>query len=176
MAVRLVIDGYNLVAALWGMGTSARELERQRAEMIRMLARYREQRPHPIHVVWDGWKDGDPMGSRTVDHGIRVTFSPKGITADEVIRDLLAESDRVSGTVVVTSDRTVQGWARSAGAESVESWSFVDRLTLAGAEGVNPEAEGEAEDEVWSGDTRKKGNPRRASRRKKAVERQLKKL
>lgn len=178
MAVRLIIDGYNLVAALWGMGASARELERQRAELIAMLDRYRKTRPHPIHVVWDGWKDGDPMGGRSREHGILITFSPKGVTADEVIRDLLEADGRAAGTVVVTGDKKVQGWARNTGAEAVESWAFVEKLMLAGAEAARPDPEMDEDDDDsgWSGDTRKKGNPRRASRRQKAINRQLKKL
>lgn len=173
-----MIDGYNLVAALWGMGASARERERQRVELLALLDRYRRQRPHSIHVVWDGWKDGDPLGERTREHGILITYSPKGVTADEVIRDLLAEDPRASGTVVVTSDRKVQGWARNAGAEAVESWAFVERLMAAGAEAAAPDPDMDADDDTpgWSGDTKKKGNPRRASRRKKAIDRQLKKL
>ncbi|MDH4229594.1 MAG: NYN domain-containing protein [Nitrospirota bacterium] len=191
MVLQLIIDGYNLAAALWGMGKSGPVLERQRNELVALLVCYREQRPHDIHVVFDGWRSGDPLGHRTRDRGILITFSPKGVTADEVIHDLL-EEDGGAGIVVVSGDRRIQGWARNAGSEPVESWAFVERLTTAtaaslrarkgtgragepGDSGEDTGGEDDADD-GWSGDTKKRGNPRRQSRRQRALDRQLKKL
>lgn len=176
MALSIVIDGYNLIAALWGMGSGSQALDGQRRNLIGMLAEYRMTKGHPVHVVFDGWRSGDPMGSRTRDSGVEVTFSPKGTTADEVIRDLLRDEGG-AGTVVVSSDRQVQGWARDAGAEAIEAWVFAARLTDAGVESGSPETrEDEDEGAGWTGTTKKRGNPRRRSRRERAIRRQLKKL
>ncbi|MFQ5509476.1 MAG: NYN domain-containing protein [Leptospirillia bacterium] len=183
MGARIVIDGYNLIAALWGMGTGAGELERQRHELIGMLARYRKRRPQSIEVVFDGWREGHPLGHRTRDHGIDVSYSPKGVTADELIRDIAEE--RGAGLLVVSSDRTVQRWARDGGAQAVECARFVKRLIIAdgeagaGTDGDMSERERDAdaaERDGWKGNTTKRGNPRKLSKKERELARRLKKL
>jgi len=104
--MRILVDGYNLIAELWGMGSSHRERARQRDKLVRLLADYRNLRGHAVHVVFDGWREGDPMGGRDREHGIDITYSPLKVTADEVIRDVVQR--RGPGTLVVSSDRRVQ--------------------------------------------------------------------
>ncbi len=175
MGTRILIDGYNLIAELWGMGADRREIARQRGRLIALLVDYRSVRDYPVHVVFDGWKDGDPMGGHDREEGIEISYSPLRVTADEVIRDLVAR--RGPGTLVISSDRRVQGWARQAGADAVDSARFAARLQEARSMLSTdfPEFRDE-EDDGWDGSTVKKGNPHRRSKRDRAVHQRLKKL
>ena len=174
MGMRILIDGYNLIATLWGMGRGTRELARQREELLSLLGPYREARGHPMTVVFDGWREGEPLGSRTRERGITVQFSPKGVTADEVIRDLVR--DKGPGTLVVSADKRVLAWSREAGADGVDSATFHERIRAARAVVGDPE-EGRDEDRGgWSGDTVKRGNPRRRSKKERTLGRRLDKL
>lgn len=183
MGFSVVIDGYNLIARMWGMGKGGSTLEKQRHDLIRMLGRYRQVRDVPVHVVFDGWKAGEPGGSRTRDHGIDITFSPRGVTADEVIRDLVKEEG--AGVLVVTADKRVQGWAGTYGGEWVDSSTFVGKLMEAAAATKLPEGEEApsglaAKDDdygdVWEGSTAKKGNPKKKSKRERKLGGRLKRL
>jgi predicted RNA-binding protein with PIN domain len=178
MAFTVLIDGYNLAAELWGMGVGARELERQRADLLALLADYGRDRPQGLHVVFDGWREGVPGGSRERERGVDVTFSPKGVTADEVIRDLVR--DEPGPFLVVSSDAKVRRWARDGGAEVVDAEAFARRLRAAPPEpGTGPGEAGMEEpddDAGWSGSTVKKGNPRKRSKRERALQRRLGKL
>lgn len=178
MAFTVLIDGYNLAAELWGMGMGARELERQRADLVALLADYGRDRPQALEVVFDGWREGRPEGSRGREDGVDVSFSPRGVTADEVIRDRVREA--AGPFVVVSSDARVRRWAREAGAEVVDSGAFARRLRAAPpAQGTGPGEPAREDDDAdagWSGDTVKKGNPRRRSKRERALQRRLGKL
>lgn len=169
--MKVLIDGYNLVAELWGMGQDARTLAKQRDRLVTLLGEYHALRGHQIEVVFDGWKDGEPMGGRTIEGGVLVTFSPLKVTADELIRDLL--ENRGPGTLVVSSDRQVRTWASHAGADSVDSAGFIRRINE--VRGELPE-DGEDDEGGWDGSTKKRGNPRRLPKRERGTAKRLKKL
>lgn len=170
----ILVDGYNLIAALWGMGNDGPTLERQRDQLVETLSRYKAARGHEMEVVFDGWKGGDPLGSRTRDRGVEVVFSPKGVTADEVIRDTVRESERE--ILVVSSDKKVQGWADTYGGKAVNSRTFIARLIETDAERAVPEEDRDDYGDVWEGGTKKRGNPKRKSKKERAIERKLGKL
>ena len=173
--MKILVDGYNLIAALWGMGNSSAELEKQRGQLVESLSQYKKARGHQMEVVFDGWKDGDPMGSRTRDRGVEVVFSPKGVTADEVIRDTVQESERE--ILVVSSDKKVQGWTDTYGGKAINCRTFIARLIETDAEqAVTPDDERDDYGDVWEGGTAKKGNPRKKSKKERAVEKKLRKL
>jgi predicted RNA-binding protein with PIN domain len=180
MALTVLIDGYNLIAELWGMGRGTPALERQRAELLALLAGARSRDGAGMEVVFDGWREGTPLGSRSREAGIDVVFSPKGVTADEVIRDRVREGGG-GAFLVVSSDRRVQGWARAAGAAVTDAATFAARLGRRAAPPEPEEPEGEwtddaGDDDAWSGHTVKKGNPNRRSKRQRALDRRFGKL
>lgn len=175
MAQRILIDGYNLVAELWGMGRGTTELARQRADLVALVGRHGRGRGHRVEVVFDGWREGQPFGGSERASGVDVTFSPKGVTADEVIRDRLRA--RGPGVLVVTSDGEVRRWAHAAGADVVDAATFarlLERPAPAAPPGKEPDPDDR--DEGWRGDTVKKGNPRKAKKRDRALRRRLGKL
>lgn len=174
MAQRVIIDGYNLVAELWGMGSGSKEIARQRADLVRLLAGAR--RGSAVEVVFDGWREGEPFGGGSREAGIDVTFSPRGVTADEVIADRVRE--RGPGTLVVTSDREVAREARAAGADVADAATYARRLApRAGPRReAPPEAVRDDASSGWTGHTAKKGNPKKAKKRDRALRRRLEKL
>jgi len=172
--MKILIDGYNLVAELWGMGQDAQTLAKQRDRLIAMLGAYHALRGHQIEVVFDGWKRGDPMGGRTIEGGVLITFSPLKVTADEVIRDML--ENRGPGTLVVSSDRQVRSWASHAGADSVDSAGFIRRINAVRGELTEDGKDAEDADDGWDGSTKKRGNPRRLPKRERGTAKRLKKL
>jgi len=172
MAQRVLIDGYNLVAELWGMGSGSAAIARQRDDLIRLLA---GRGGGAVEVVFDGWREGQVHGGSERSSGIDVTYSPRGVTADEVIADKVRE--RGPGTLVVTSDREVARASRAAGADVADAATYAARLRLPPRSHGPPETAPERdEDAGWSGNTAKKGNPRKAKKRDRALRRRLEKL
>ncbi len=178
MATHLYIDGYNLIAQIWGMGQGRAELTRQRNDLVRQLAAYHRRRPLPIEVVFDGWRDGHELGNREMHGGVVVSYSPKGITADEVLRERV--QGRGTGALVVSADRQVQRWAREGGGEALDPVLFYQRLNMAqhdtALEVDDRETKDESDDNGWSGSTNKKGNAFRRSKRDRALNQRTKKL
>ena len=79
----VIIDGYNLI------GTSHRNLEKQRETLIDALIEYKKRKGHDITVVFDGWKTGESHESRYVTGGVRVIYSRVGEKADSVIKRII---------------------------------------------------------------------------------------
>ena len=128
MALHLIIDGYNLLGARGQVGRApGRDAESGRERLVRELAAYRQRKPHPITVVFDGWQEG--LGAEHREHrsGIEVVYSRRGERADQVIQRLAAEFGR--DCAVVSSDREVQQGARRRGAAVLDAEAFLTRLT-----------------------------------------------
>jgi rRNA-processing protein FCF1 len=70
-------------------------------------------------VVFDGADVDLPRPS--VRRGLQVRFSPPGITADDVILDLVERLPPTRRIVVVSNDRKVRDGARRSGARVVSS-------------------------------------------------------
>lgn len=182
MATHIIIDGYNLLFTSNLIDTPG-DLERLREELLRMLARYRKARGHRLTVVFDGTEAvwSSPRSERRGP--VKVVFSRRGETADEAIVRRLAGAG--GGWIVVTSDKELERSALKAGAEVVGSEEFASRVleALASSGEVDGEVDGEveaeeveAEDEEPTLSTRKRGNPRKASRRARQRSSRLKKL
>jgi predicted RNA-binding protein with PIN domain len=56
---------------------------------------------------------------------VRVTFSPAGVLADDVLRAEVAELDHRRAVVVVTSDQAVVNDVRAEGANTIASDQFL---------------------------------------------------
>ncbi len=174
MALHLLIDGYNLIRRSPELARLDREdLARGREALLARLAAYRCVKAHRITVVFDG--AGAPVGLPERDRkaGIRVLFSRGGETADRLIARL-AREERESA-LVVTSDAALQRAVSSSGAAVVSVEEFATRLELAlGGGGAVDDSPKDFEEHRIV--TRKKGNPRRASKRERRTRRQTEKL
>jgi len=100
--LHLIVDGYNVTRAEWDDVT----LEAQRNRLLRGLAPLAAQSGAEITVVFDGTNaESRPLVQRP--RGVRVLFSPRGVLADDVIRDLVAAEPPGRPVGVVTSDQEV---------------------------------------------------------------------
>jgi predicted RNA-binding protein with PIN domain len=161
----IIVDGYNLTGVLYG------DMEAERERLVSALSEYQRRKGHEITVVFDGWKDGGGRESVKTAGGVRVVYSALGEKADSVIKRTVT-ADRQ--WIVVTSDREIQKHAWARGSVAVGSEEFIRILERGGTGEGHYDEEDEDEEEY---DHRpRKGNPRKTSRRRKALERALRKL
>ena len=124
--MRIVIDGYNLIRRTPELRALDRsDLEEGRNGLVRELSAYRAGKGHRITVVFDGTGSVHPGGGREKIAGITVLYSPRGRTADSVIRKLCREDQ---ADVVVSGDREIADSARKSGVTAVSPGLFWDRV------------------------------------------------
>lgn len=117
----VVVDGYNLARTLWEDCTP----EEERRRTVAILEELHSRTGITVIVVFDGADDmAAPSASRTV----RVRFSPTGVTADQVILELLGDLPRDRPVVVVSSDREIERGARAGGAAVLSSNRFAGAI------------------------------------------------
>jgi hypothetical protein len=157
----LIIDGYNLI------GTSHKDLRRQRDELVEALVKYAKTKGHEITVVFDGWKTGEAQERKSVVGGVNVVFSRIGDTADTAIKRMISSLRRE--WIVVSSDREIARHAWSCGSIPISSDEFLGILER----NVPTVLDEDADDYLAEP---RKGNARQLSRKEKAVRRALQKL
>jgi predicted RNA-binding protein with PIN domain len=175
VAIRLIVDGYNLIRQSPSLReVESRDLQLGRETLIHHLATYRRARGHEITVVFDGWQSGNLTENQQWQRGILVIYSRRDERADEVIKRMARRFGQ--GAVVITSDREVAHFAETVGATAVSSEEFEGRMGMAviiEERVMDPE---EAERGIKRKGTKKKGPARRPPKsRRRAIER-LKKL
>ncbi|WKN50018.1 NYN domain-containing protein [Nocardioides sp. Arc9.136] len=109
---RLIVDGYNVSKSVWPTSP----LEAQRIRLVNGLAPLVARTGVDTTVVFDA---GNASGARPVvstPRGVRVYFSPEGVIADDVIRDLVGAEPPGRVVVVVTGDQAVLADVTRAGA------------------------------------------------------------
>ncbi|TDC41485.1 NYN domain-containing protein [Micromonospora sp. KC213] len=118
----LVVDGYNVTKR----GFGEMSLEQQRKRLISGLGGIAAQTGDEVTVVFDG---AERMhGLPPTPRGVRVLFSRKGETADELIRRLVRAEPAGRPVVVVSSDREVADGVRRHGAYPLGADSLLRRL------------------------------------------------
>ncbi|WP_285680711.1 NYN domain-containing protein [Actinoplanes sp. NBRC 103695] len=119
----LIVDGYNVTKR----GFAEMSLEQQRKRLITGLGGIAAQTGDEVTVVFDGAErvHGLPPAPRNV----RVLFSKKGDTADELIRQLVRGEPSGRPIVVVSSDREVADGVRRHGAYPMGADSLIRRLS-----------------------------------------------
>jgi predicted RNA-binding protein with PIN domain len=79
-----------------------------------------------IHVVFDG---AEIVGAHTARRRmVRVSYSPTGVTADDVIRDEVRRLPQTRSVVVVTNDAAIITDVRAVGANVVPSNALLAAL------------------------------------------------
>jgi predicted RNA-binding protein with PIN domain len=124
---RLIVDGYNVSKTAWGSSS----LEAQRTRLLNGLAPLVARTGAETTVVFDaGASSSRPVVSSP--RGVKVRFSPEGVIADDVIRDLVSAEPEGRVVVVVTSDQAVARDVVRAGARSVAAEALVALITRNG--------------------------------------------
>ncbi|MEH1127541.1 NYN domain-containing protein [Micromonospora sp. CPCC 206061] len=118
----LMVDGYNVTKR----GFGEMSLEQQRKRLITGLGGIAAQTGDEVTVVFDGAErvHGLPPAPR----GVRVLFSRKGETADDLIRRLVRAEPTGRPVVVVSSDREVADGVRRHGAYPLGADALLRRL------------------------------------------------
>lgn len=99
---RLIVDGYNVSKAAW----PASSLEAQRIRLLNALAPLAARTGAETTVVFDAAASVSRPVVNT-PRGVKVVFSPPGVIADDVIRELVAAEPSGRVVVVVSSDLEV---------------------------------------------------------------------
>lgn len=167
MPLRIIIDGYNLIGSVAGLRGNLRA---GRERLLRELREYQQKKGYPITVVFDGWRSGWTHEVKERAGGISVIYSKQGEKADVVILRLARETG--SGCVVVSSDREVRRGVEACGAVPVYAGEFRARLADHAGDDWTEDGEGRKA----FGAERKKGNPRKLSRRQRRKRERLRKL
>ncbi|MFT2018549.1 NYN domain-containing protein [Streptomyces sp. 796.1] len=119
----LVVDGYNVTKT----GYPTMPLEKQRLRLLGGLAVLAAQTGAEMTCVFDGAELAAPV-LLAPPRGVRVMFSKPGVTADELIRQLVRAEPPGRPVVVVSTDREVADGVAKAGARPVASVLLLKRL------------------------------------------------
>ncbi len=120
----LVVDGYNVTKT----GYPTMPLEKQRLRLLGGLSVLAAQTGAEITCVFDGAELAAPV-LLAPPRGVRVLFSKPGVTADELIRQLVRAEPPGRPVVVVSTDREVADGVAKAGARPVASVLLLKRLS-----------------------------------------------
>lgn len=124
---RMIVDGYNVSKTAWPSSS----LEAQRIRLLNGLAPVVARTGAETTVVFDAAASTNrPVVS--VPRGVKVRFSPEGVIADDVIRDLVAAEPEGRVVIVVTNDREVGVDVVREGARAVASESLVGLIERSG--------------------------------------------
>jgi predicted RNA-binding protein with PIN domain len=115
----VVVDGYNVAKLGW----PGRALDQQREACIAAAERLAVRWGTLIHVIFDG---STVVGAHTgARRAVRVSYSPEGVSADDIIRAEVASLPDERSVVVVTNDRAVAVDVRTEGANVLSSDAFL---------------------------------------------------
>ena len=117
---RLIVDGYNVTKAAWPTAS----LEAQRSRLVAALGPVVARSGAETTVVFDAAEST----ARTVmpaPRGVRVVFSPEGVIADDVIRQLVVAEPRGRMVVVVSGDQAVARDVAREGARALPAAALI---------------------------------------------------
>jgi predicted RNA-binding protein with PIN domain len=117
---RLVIDGYNVTKSAWPSAT----LEAQRSRLVAALGPLVARSGAETTVVFDA-AESTTRTAMPAPRGVRVVFSPSGVIADDVIRQLVAAEPRGRVVVTVTDDQALAKDLARVGARVVPSAALI---------------------------------------------------
>jgi predicted RNA-binding protein with PIN domain len=118
--LHLIVDGYNVSKEAWPTAS----LEQQRTRLVAGLAGLVSGKGIETTVVFDG---ADLLHTPVFSspRGVRVRFSPPGVIADDVVRQMVAAEPTGRSVVVVSTDREVAESVTKMGARPVASSALV---------------------------------------------------
>ncbi|MFI6347005.1 NYN domain-containing protein [Streptomyces sp. NPDC050560] len=120
----LVVDGYNVTKT----GYPQMPLDKQRLRLLGALSLLAVQTGAEVTCVFDGAELAAPV-LLAPPRGVRVLFSKPGVTADELIRQLVRAEPPGRPVIVVSTDREVADGVAKAGARPVASAVLLKRLS-----------------------------------------------
>lgn len=122
--IAVLVDGYNVSQTGW----PGLPIAEQRRRLVDALTELAARTGADVSVVFDGSDTAWPAPVATTARAVRVSFSPAGVEADDVVIERVAELAPLRPVVVVSSDRRVQDGARASGANVVSSAQLLAAL------------------------------------------------
>lgn len=119
--IHLIVDGYNVTKR--GFGDLS--LEQQRNRLVAALAALAAQTRAETTVVFDG---AEKLNAVPTPRGLRVLFSKKGETADDLVRALVRAEPPGRPVAVISSDREVADGVRRHGAYPLSADTLLRRI------------------------------------------------
>ncbi len=127
---RLVVDGYNIIHA-WPslkrlLGVS---LEAARDKLIERLSVYGLVTGAEVTVVFDSHQKASRTNAEQLVEGVRVIFTRRGHSADQVIERIAYEATGAGGVVTVaTSDHSQSDMVRGMGGAVISATELERRV------------------------------------------------
>lgn len=117
--MNLVLDGYNILKKLL---SNKMVSHAQRVTFIKQLQRYANHKHHAILIVFDG----GPSYWPTQEHedSVVIVYSGTKLSADDYIKQYL-ESHRSQNSVLVSTDRALQQWAKQYSTHVLDAEEFI---------------------------------------------------
>ncbi len=114
----LLIDGYNVIHAIPDLKACLGEgVEAARARLVSWVSGLHDIEGIRVTVVFDGRGDDVEIERPSGDLTLSVLYSPRGISADGVIEQLVGTAVTPGNIQVVTRDNLVRETIRALGAE-----------------------------------------------------------
>jgi predicted RNA-binding protein with PIN domain len=122
--VPYVIDGNNLLGS-WG---GPQGQDDRRAEVVRRVAAFLRAKGARGTLVFDGHPLRPDMEAQDLGP-LRLRVPPQGTDADTIIREIVDTSDRPKELIVVTSDKALYSYVKTAGAAVLRAheWNALER-------------------------------------------------
>ncbi len=142
-----VIDGNNLLGS-WGGPSGGDD---RRAEVVRRVAAFCRARGAKAILVFDGHPLRPDMEAQDLGP-LRLRVPAPGQDADTVIREIVDTAERPADLVVVTSDKALYSYARTAGASVLRAheWNAIERRLPRAGDGLAGEKPDREDDvEGW---------------------------
>ena len=139
-----VIDGNNLLGS-WG---GPQGQDDRRAEVVRRVAAFCRAKGAKATLVFDGHPLRPDMEAQDLGP-LRLRVPPKGTDADTLIREIVDTAARPGEIVVVTSDKALYSYVKTAGATVLRAheWNAMERR-LGRPEGSTPGEKPDKENDV----------------------------
>ncbi len=127
MKIHILIDGYNLIRNYPPLSRAEKaDFSQGRERLLEWLSLYRRTTPNPITVAFDGGQGDALAEGRDIFKGIKVLYSSRGQTADDIIKRL-AKKDG-GKILVVTSDQELGSYCRFFKTGWIRSEEFAHRI------------------------------------------------
>ena len=146
----LVVDGYNVIHAdpryerlIFDRADDpySRDVyDAARTSLIADVAAFAQGRYEPV-IVFDGAGNVNPDRPNLPQAGVRIEFSPTGVSADTIIQRLCTDArEHGRACSVVTSDGTIQATVMGKGVTRISARMFVGEVKQVDADVAEAEA------------------------------------